>query len=138
MNLKIISWNVRELNDPNKRLQIKNLIKSWRADVTCLQETKLEVMSLSLVKSLWGCHYVDWAYLGSVGAARGILVMWDKRVVEKVEEVVGRFSISVTFQNVEDQFVWAFSGVYGPNFTNERQYMLDKLAGVLVGLETSM
>uniref|UniRef100_A0A2N9EHM0 Reverse transcriptase domain-containing protein n=1 Tax=Fagus sylvatica TaxID=28930 RepID=A0A2N9EHM0_FAGSY len=73
---------------------------------------------------------------GSVGAARGILVMWDKRVVEKVEEVVGRFSISVTFQNVEDQFVWAFSGVYGPNFTNERQYMLDKLAGgvVLLGL----
>ena len=56
--------------------------------------------------------------------------MWDKRVVEKVEEVVGRFSISVTFQNVEDQFVWAFSGVYRPNFTNERHYMWDKLAGV--------
>lgn len=51
-----------------------------------LQETKMEVMSRSLVKSLWGCHYVDWAYLGSVGAAEGILVMWDKRVVEKVEE----------------------------------------------------
>jgi hypothetical protein len=55
--------------------------------VICLQETKMEVMSRSLVKSLWGCHYVDWAYLGSVGAAEGILVMWDKRVVEKVEEV---------------------------------------------------
>lgn len=35
----------------------------------CLQETKMEVMSRSLVKSLWGYHYVDWAYLGSVGAS---------------------------------------------------------------------
>jgi exonuclease III len=91
MNLKIITWNVRGLNDPEKRLQIKNLIKSWRADVICLQETKLEVMSRSVVKSLWGCHYVDWAYLGSVGAAGGILVMWDRRVLEKVEVAVGRF-----------------------------------------------
>jgi hypothetical protein len=79
--------------------------------VICLQETKMEVMSRSLVKSLWGCHYVDWAYLGSVGAAEGILVMWDKRVVEKVEEVeeaeeaVGRFSVSCKFRNVDDQFV---------------------------------
>ena len=130
MKLKIISWNVRGLNDPDKRLQIKNLIKSWKVDVICLQETKLEVMSRSLVKSLWGCHYVDWVYLGSVGTAEGILVMWDKRVVEKVEEVVGQFSVSCKFQNVEDQFGWAFSGVYGPNFVNERQYLWDELAGV--------
>jgi hypothetical protein len=51
---------------------------------------------------------MDWAYLGSVGAAEGILVMWDKRVAEKVEEAeeaVGRFSVSCKFRNVEDQFV---------------------------------
>ena len=63
MNLKIVTWNVRGLNDREKRLQIKNLIKMWRADVICLQETKMELMSRSLVKSLWGCHYVDWACL---------------------------------------------------------------------------
>lgn len=77
-------------------------------DVICLQETKIEVLSRSLVKSLWGCPYVDWAYLGSVGAFGGILVLWDGRVVEKVEEAVGQFSVSCKFQNVEDQFVWAF------------------------------
>ena len=38
----------------------------------CLQETKMEVMSRSLVKSLWGYHYVDWAYLGSVGASSDV------------------------------------------------------------------
>ncbi len=99
---------MRGLNDREKRLKIKNLIKLWRADVICLQETKMEVLSRSLVKSLWGWHYVDWAYLGSVGAFGGILVLWDRRVMEKVEEAVGQFSVSCKFQNVEDQFVWAF------------------------------
>jgi exonuclease III len=130
MNLKIVTWNVRGLNDREKRLQIKNLIKMWKADVICLQETKLELVSRSLVKSLWGCHYVDWAVIGSVGASGGILVMWDRRVVEKVEEAIGQYSVSCKFQNVEDQFEWAFSGVYGPNTDSDRHFMWDELSGV--------
>ena len=130
MNLKIVTWNVRGLNDREKRLQIKNLIKMWRADVICLQETKMELMSRSLVKSLWGCHYMDWACLGSVGASGGILVMWDRRVVEKVEEAIGQYSVSCKFQNVEDQFEWAFSGVYSPNADIDRRFMWDELSGV--------
>ena len=30
--------------------------------------------------------------------------MWDRRVVEKVEEVVGHFLVSCKFKNVGDQF----------------------------------
>ena len=30
--------------------------------------------------------------------------MWDRRVVEKVEEAVGHFSVSCKFKNVGDQF----------------------------------
>jgi exonuclease III len=130
MNLKIVTWNVRGLNDREKRLQVKNLIKMWKADVICLQETKLELISRSLVKSLWGCHHVDWAVIGSVGASGGILVMWDRRVVEKVEEAIGQYSVSCKFQNVEDQFEWAFSGVYGPNTDSDRHFMWDELSGV--------
>jgi hypothetical protein len=36
---------------------------------------------------------VDWCYLGSRGASGGILLMWDRRVVEKIEDCVGRFYI---------------------------------------------
>jgi hypothetical protein len=48
------------------------------------QETKLEAMSRSFVRSLWGRH-VDWCCLDSRGALGGILIMWDTRVVEKIE-----------------------------------------------------
>ena len=33
--------------------------------------------------------------------------MWDRRVVEKVEEAVGYFSVSCKFKNAGDQFEWA-------------------------------
>ena len=36
MNVKIISWNVKGMNELDKRLQIKNLLKGWKADVVCL------------------------------------------------------------------------------------------------------
>ena len=77
MNLKILSWNVRGLNVVEKRLQIRNLLRTWRADIVCLQETKLEWITRGIVRSIWGCSYVDWLYLGFEGASGGIVLMWD-------------------------------------------------------------
>jgi len=47
--------------------------------------------------------------------------MWDKCVVECLEEAVGTFSLFCKFNSVLDQFVWAFSGVYGPNADSKFQ-----------------
>ena len=41
MNLKILSWNVKGLNDCQKCSIVKNLLREWKCDVICLQETKL-------------------------------------------------------------------------------------------------
>ena len=45
------------------------------------------------------------SYLGSCGAFGGVLLKWDTRVVDKVEEAMGCFSVSCKFKNVVDQFV---------------------------------
>lgn len=39
------------------------------------------------------CSNVDWCCLDSKGDSIGILIMWDCRVVEKVEECVGEFLV---------------------------------------------
>ena len=90
MKPKILSWNVRGLNDRNKRLRIKSLLRMWKGDVVCFQETKLQFIDRRIVRSLWGCSKVGWAYLASLGASGGVLLMWDKRVVEAIEEVYWR------------------------------------------------
>ena len=97
MNLKIISWNVRGLNDRDKRLRVRNLVRKWGPDVICLQETKMESITRAVIRSLWRGQHVDWSYLGFCGASGGVLLMWDTWVVNKAEEAVGRFSVSCKF-----------------------------------------
>jgi exonuclease III len=130
MYLRIISWNVRGLNCKLKRSQIKNALKLWKGEVIYLQETKLEIISRFIVRSLWSNRFADWKYLESEGASRGVLIMWDKRVHEVQDCVKGQFSISCRFKNVQDQFEWAFLGVYGPNVDADRFILWDELAGV--------
>jgi hypothetical protein len=36
MKYKILSWNVRGLNDRDKHLRISNLIRLWKVDIVCL------------------------------------------------------------------------------------------------------
>jgi hypothetical protein len=38
------------------------------------------------------------------GGLRSILIMWDRRMVKKIEDCVGEFSIVNLFKNVEHQF----------------------------------
>ena len=131
MNLKIVSWNVRGLNDRDKRLRIHNLLKMWKANVICLQETKMAEINRRVVQSLWGNQHVDWTSLGSNGASSGILLMWDRRMVERVDEAVGYYSLSCKFRNVIDQFEWIFIGVYGPNLDSERCNLWEEMAGLI-------
>ena len=130
MNAKILSWNVKGLNERDKRLQVRNLLKFWGANVVCLQETKLYLITRAIVRSLWCIHHIDWLYLGSIGASGGILIMWDTQVVAKIDDAIGYYSVFCKFQNVLDEWEWAFSGVYGPQYDMERLLMWEELAGV--------
>jgi exonuclease III len=86
MKLEIVSWNVTGLDERDKRLRIRGLHRDWKAEIICLQETKLEYISRDVVCSLRVCQHVDQSYLGSRGAYEGILLMWDRRVMEKIED----------------------------------------------------
>ena len=70
--------------------------------------------------------------------AGGVLMMWDRRVLEKLEVMVGQFSISVRWQGLGDGFIWACSGVYGQNDNNLRGQLWDKLIWNSTTLGSSM
>ena len=73
---------------------------------------------------------MDWAYQASEGASGGIVLLWDKRAVEKIDSVSGEYSLSCKFRNVGDNVEWVFSGVYGPNSDAARGILWDELAGI--------
>ena len=55
----------------------------------------MEWVTRGIIRSIWSCPYIDWLYLGSEGTFGGILLMWDGRVVERIEETVGIFRFFV-------------------------------------------
>ena len=114
MKLKILSWNVRGANDSDKRKVIKNLIRTNKVDLVCLQETKVQEMNFDMVRSLGVGRFLDWTAMNAEGSAGGILMFWDKRRMSRLETMVGSYSVSCLFKMVDDGFLWAFTGVYGP------------------------
>ena len=50
-------------------------------------------------------------------------MMWDTRVMTKMEKLVGRFSVFCKFTSVSDQFVWVFTGVYSPNLHKDKRFL---------------
>ena len=41
-------------------------------------------------------------------------MFWDRKVLQMLDVEEGIFSISCRFRNVEDNFNWCFTSVYGP------------------------
>ena len=74
MKLRLLSWNVRGANDSSKRRVIKAVIRSQRVDLFCLQETKMQLLSEGLVRSLGSGRWSNWVALDVVGSAGGMVV----------------------------------------------------------------
>ncbi|RVW53777.1 Transposon TX1 uncharacterized 149 kDa protein [Vitis vinifera] len=120
----------KEANDSSKRKVIKAMIRSQRADLFCIQETKIQTMTEGVVRSLGSGRFLDWGAMGAQGSAGGILVCWDKRSLDLLEMEMGNFSISCRLKNVEDGMVWIFTGVYGPCNRKEREALWEELGAI--------
>lgn len=60
MMLHSLSWNLRDLNNPNKLWWWRTW---WRCDVVSLLETKIDETNGSNVRSIWASPLVDWVAL---------------------------------------------------------------------------
>ena len=57
-------------------------------------------------------------------------MFWDKRSLELVDLKVGLFLVSCRFKNIEDGFLWTFSGIYGPVLSGIREDFWDELGAI--------
>ena len=59
-------------------------------------------------------------------------MIWDKRVYEKIDYVVGCFSVSIVLKGVVDGSVWICTSAYGPTAAGLRDALWTKLDSVKV------
>lgn len=124
---KIISWNVRGINDAGKRKILRGCLGRWNPIIVYLQETKMEILSDFTVKSLWKADGVEWKFLPSKGFAGGILLMWKRDWVTCMDVKIGEITISCLFSNNNNTTTWFFSGVYCRGNDTERTLLWQEL-----------
>ena len=85
-------------------------------------------MSDRFVKILRVGGNLGWVTLDARGMAGRVLLLWDKRVLERLDVEVGSFSISCRFRNCKEGFFWVSFGLYDPLKGRERKELWEELA----------
>ncbi|RVW36959.1 Transposon TX1 uncharacterized 149 kDa protein [Vitis vinifera] len=105
----------------NKRRREQNIKKDISGSTKFDRELK---------KLEWSINYKGARKEKSMGAAGGVVVFWDNRVLELMGMEVGFFSVSCRFKNCEDGFLWTFTGVYGPTMKRHRELFWEELGAI--------
>lgn len=123
--MKIISWNVRGLGDPDKR-SIISFFALNKVDIIMLQETKSVSFTNRLAVSLAGRHFDQWVSVDAINTAGGLCLGWNSGLLEGFEVVRGNFFLTVKFKNVADRMEFNISTVYGtPYHFNREEFWLE-------------
>ena len=67
-------------------------------------------------------RFLGWGAMNAKGAASGVVVIWDNKVLDVVGMEEGLLSISCRFKNYEDDFLWTFIRVYEPTLKRYREF----------------
>lgn len=111
-----MSWNVRGLNEEDKRIAIRQTILLEKPDIVNLQETKLRQMNDQLMKQTYGRRLQNYTCLNANGTRGGILIAWNARKFDLVQQISGSYTVSAVLKHNGENF--KITAVYGP--TNHR------------------
>lgn len=95
---------------------VKSCIEQWKADILCLQETKLQGDIQEAAKQIWGGRWAKYACLGASGIRGGIIMLWDSRVWKGEVHQTGVHTLTFSFEALLQNFNFHITGVYAPNF----------------------
>ncbi|GLJ15813.1 hypothetical protein SUGI_0260790 [Cryptomeria japonica] len=80
--MKLITWNVRGINASNKQCILKRFIFKVKAEITIIQETKLDSDGGESFGKCLGSF--NWLGIPAVGASGGLGIIWDPRRISLV------------------------------------------------------
>jgi exonuclease III len=71
----MFNWNVRGLNGGARRQVVKDLVSDHRAQIVCLQETKLQTVNDFIISETMGAQFVGgYAVLLAEGLSGGVII----------------------------------------------------------------
>lgn len=121
--MKLLSWNVRGLGGPEKRKEVRSIVKEKRPLIMCLQETKLQVCDTRLSSAVWEGQQCAFSFRPSVGASGGLLSIWDTSEVEVWSSSSFDHVLSIHGRFIQTNEEFHLFNVYAPCDFHARQVL---------------
>lgn len=106
------------------------------ANVCCLQESKLDEISMSTWREIGGYRINNFHFLPARGSAGEIILGCNSQLNSGCLANVGAFSISFDFCSILSGLCWRCTAVYGPNVRARKGEFWDELRGCAPTLGT--
>ncbi|XP_026451352.1 uncharacterized protein LOC113351613 [Papaver somniferum] len=113
-----------------RRTIVKKVIQLYKVPIILLQETKMMHCSDYDIYQICGSKNYGWTFQQSMGNSGGMIILWNKYLLDVFDCLVGDYSISVACINKTDNFKWSLTSVYGPNNPYERPSFWEELDNV--------
>ncbi|GLJ40144.1 hypothetical protein SUGI_0822720 [Cryptomeria japonica] len=135
--MKVVMWNVRGINSPNKQHILKCCILTSKAKLTLVQETKLNQSKIGYLQRKLG--YLEWEVVLAVGASGGLGVIWDPRRVTIKHISSNKFRMCLSVRHLSCSINFILFNIYGPISTHlEWNYFIGGDFNVILDLSKKM
>lgn len=108
--MKILSWNVKGLNSPQKRKKVFLFIEKNKTDVICLQESRIKNKDIRLIKN----KKLGKEYISAIDKSKRGVIIYVKNHIESREvfkDLNGHYlGVEITWKGKKCLLV----GIYGP------------------------
>ncbi|KAJ1274660.1 hypothetical protein BS78_05G078500, partial [Paspalum vaginatum] len=131
LNCNILSWKVRGLNEVARRDSVQELIRDTGSTIVCLQETKIESWSPSLLQEALGPDLATQSlFLPANGISGGVILAASERLFTLQFLHTTAHTISANVTLLADGVSWTITGVYGPQSDSDKIAFLTELSAL--------
>lgn len=123
----ILSYNIQGLGKREKRRDVCELIQRVKADICCIQESKLEQFNSRIARSIWGTPNCDWEFAASEGSSGGIVTLWNPLIFQKTSAWSVKEMLVVNGFLVEEGKGFSIINVYASQLPAMRAELWDQI-----------
>lgn len=138
MNLKkfkLLSWNCKGLGSLEKCLVVRNVIRSSRCDVVCMQDTKWSKMDFLYVSTVLPSFFEnDCMFINAIGSRGGCLISW-KRRFRMNSAWATTHTISVVLTEISSGQKFTVTNTYGPSVDQQKSEYIKELRKLAANIE---
>lgn len=124
----VLSWNVRGLGCSRKCDVVRNIIKTSRCDVCLLQETKCNVMDVTVSRNFLPSFFDrETAFNLAINTAGGVLIAW-KRSFILISSWSSAHTVTVLLEQISSRRRFLITNVYGPSEDSAKTFLCPRTA----------